>query len=280
MTYLHEINTDQARITTLTTVGTAKRLSANIIIPDRRATAPPLLVLHGISRNASQLTSLFRREAEASGRMIIVPHFDAENWRFFQRPGRAARPDHALLALLSAAALQFSQFDEPVSLFGHSGGAQLGHRFAMLYPQKVADLHLAAAGWYCLPDHSMPWPYGLADSVNSRDETWLRRSRASLRAFLDRPFHIYAGNRDTRRDKTLRQTPELDRIQGKTRLVRAHRYAAALEKATRDHGLHPRIGLQDIAGCGHDVVWAIRHGGLARQVCNANAAAPCMTATA
>lgn len=136
MTYLHKIHTDQARITTLTTVGTANRLSANIIIPGQLADAPPLLVLHGISRNAAELTDLFQTEAEASGRMVILPHFDAENWRFFQRPGRAARPDNALLALLSEVALEYSQPAGPVSLFGHSGGAQLAHRFTMLYPAK------------------------------------------------------------------------------------------------------------------------------------------------
>ncbi|SDE03894.1 Pimeloyl-ACP methyl ester carboxylesterase [Paracoccus isoporae] len=272
MTYLQKIGTDRARITRLTAAGTTNRLGANIIVPAQPAALPPLLVLHGISRNASELTGLFRSEAESCGRMVIVPHFDAANWRFFQRPGRAARPDHALLALLSAVALEHPQFAGPVSLFGHSGGAQLAHRFAMLYPQKVADLHLAAAGWYCLPDRSMAWPCGLAESGDSRDDIWLRRSRAGLTAFLDRTFHIYVGSRDTDRDKTLRQTPELDRIQGRTRLARARLYAATLEQAAQAAGLRPRVALHELAGCGHDVAWAIRHAGLARRVC-ANAAA-------
>lgn len=34
--------------------------------------------------------------------------------------------------------------------------------FAMLYPQMVVRLNVAAAGWYCMPDARAIHPYGLA----------------------------------------------------------------------------------------------------------------------
>ncbi|PTQ74605.1 alpha/beta fold hydrolase [Celeribacter persicus] len=244
----------------------AGRLSARIIVPAQTSGEAPLLVLHGISRNARELTELFRPEAERTGRMIIVPHFSERDWPVFQRPTRKARPDQALLALLTAFEAAFPDQAGPVSLFGHSGGAQLAHRFAMLFPQRAADLHLAAAGWYCLPNETMAYPYGLADSASPRDLFWARRHGAGLRRFLDRPIHIYVGSRDTARDETLRQTPELDRLQGHTRLARARTYVQALRMAAAAEGCPPRIALRELPGCAHDVAWAIRRAGLARMV--------------
>lgn len=257
---------DTARVARLGSTSSAGRLTARVIVPTHHRGAPPLLVLHGISRNARELVELFGPEAERTGRVVIVPHFSENRWPFFQRPSRKARPDEALLALLAAFEAEYPEQAGPVSLFGHSGGAQLAHRFAMLFPQRVADLHLTAAGWYCLPDRSMPYPYGLAHGADPRDLFWLRRHRASLRRFLDRPIHIYVGTHDTERDDTLRQIPELDRIQGPDRLSRARAYARALHTAAVAQGLPPRVELRELAGGVHDVGWAIRHAGLARMV--------------
>lgn len=244
----------------------AGRLSARVVLPTRPSGAAPLLVLHGISRNARELTELFRPEAERTGRTVIVPHFGDRAWPVFQRPSRKARPDQALLALLAAFEAAFPEQAGPVSLFGHSGGAQLAHRFAMLFPQRVADLHVAAAGWYCLPNRQMAYPYGLAESAAPRDLFWARRHGVGLRRFLDRPIHVYVGSRDTTRDEALRQTPELDRLQGETRLARARTYVQALRSAAAAEGCPPRIALHELPGCAHDVAWAVRHAGLARMV--------------
>lgn len=105
-----------------------------------------MVVLHGISRNAETLAQLFAPEAERSGRTIILPHSLEKSWPDFQRPSKAARPDQTLLALLDAVVAKLSDCTGPVDLFGHSRGAQLAHRFAMLYPHRVSALQLAAAG--------------------------------------------------------------------------------------------------------------------------------------
>ena len=183
----------------------AGSLSARVIKPAGLSGLPPLVFLHGISRNADDLLDLFRPEAERSGRIVIVPHFAQSTWPHFQRPCRAARPDQALLALISHLAAIDPILVGQVDLFGHSGGAQLAHRFAMLYPHKLGRLHLAAAGWYCLPDSSMAHPYGLGVDATPVSLTWARRHQLALPAFLRLPVRVYVGTADDQRDDALRQ---------------------------------------------------------------------------
>ncbi|TCO71551.1 hypothetical protein [Rhodovulum euryhalinum] len=136
----------------------------------------------------------------------------------------------------------------------------------MLYPQRVGALHLAAAGRYCLPDETMAYPYGLAADDDGKTMLWARRMRARLRAFLNRPVHLYIGTEDTARDETLRQAPALDALQGSTRHARAHHDAAALWAAAQAAGLPDRVSLTELPGCTHDVAWTIDTAGLARMV--------------
>lgn len=244
----------------------AGRLSAQIIRPQQASLAPPLLVLHGIARNAETLAQLFAPEAARRGRTLIVPHFDQGNWPHFQRPSKAARPDQALLALLDAVAEQVPDCTGPVEIFGHSGGAQLAHRFGMLYPHRVAGLHLAAAGWYCLPNNTMPYPYGLAPGTDAVSAKWARRNADGLAGFLKLPTTVYVGTNDTTRDPALRKTDRLDAIQGPHRKARAQTYVNALNAAAQAIGLVPSTRLIELNGCAHDVEQAITQNGLAERV--------------
>lgn len=247
-------------------------LPAQVILPATLSTRPPLVVLHGISRNADELVDLFVPQAERSGRRIIVPHFAQDTWPVFQRPGKSARPDQALLALLGQLALGDAAMAGPVDLFGHSGGAQLAHRFAMLYPHKVRQLHLAAAGWYCLPDRTMAYPYGLGADATPGSLTWLRRHSQALPAYLRLCLRIYVGTNDTDRNDTLRQAPHLDQIQGPNRLARAATYVKHFRTAAQAHGIRPDIALTHLPGVTHDVAEAIRSAALDRLVLQDSAA--------
>ncbi len=241
-------------------------LCAKVIRPSVVSHLPALMVLHGISRNADELVELFEPEAERSGRRIVVPDFCASSWTHFQRPSRSARPDQALLALLSYLAILDPVFAGPVDLFGHSGGAQLAHRFAMLYPNKVGRLNLAAAGWYCLPDTSMAYPYGLGTDDSAEAELWARRHDLALPIYLGLAVRVFVGTGDTDRDASLRQTPDLDRLQGPNRIARAETYVERFRAAALRHGIQPDITLTPLPGVTHDVAHAIAHADLARLV--------------
>lgn len=245
-------------------------LSARVIVPAVPSPLPPLVVLHGISRNADELVDLFLPEAARTGRRIVVPHFDPATWPSFQRPCRKARPDQALLSLLATLAASDPALAGPVDLFGHSGGAQLAHRFAMLYPQRVGRLNLGAAGWYCLPDAGMAHPYGLgpdpAPDAPPDALAWVRRHAGALPAYLRLSLRVFVGQLDTDRDETLRTGAELDRIQGYTRLARAETYVLRFRAAATARGIAPDIRLIRLPGVTHDVAQAIRQAGLARLV--------------
>lgn len=241
-------------------------LAAFVIRPRRMAPSRPLVVLHGISRNARALVRHFRAEAEHSGRLIVLPHFTTAHWPHFQRPGHPARADQALVELLNRLAIRFPDCAGRVDLVGHSGGAQLAHRTAMLYPQRVARLSLVAAGWYCLPDMSMPYPYGLGESDTRGAALWIRRKQACLAAYLGLEIRVYMGTRDTLRDPALRVSPALDERQGRNRHDRARSYVEAVRAAAFSHGKVADIALIELPGCGHDFEQAITEAGLARMV--------------
>ncbi len=241
-------------------------LPARVICPNRLSGLPPLVVLHGISRNAEELVDLFTAPAQDAGRLIVVPYFSEKRWPFFQRPSRAARPDQALLAMMAHLATISPLFAGRFDLFGHSGGAQLAHRFAMLYPHRVGRLHLAAAGWYCLPDTSMSYPYGLANDDTAGAVTWARRHKQALPHYLTLPVNVYVGTQDTDRDDSLRQALDLDHVQGLTRIDRAETYVDRFRAAARARGIVPDITLNMLPGVTHDVARAIGQGGLAQRV--------------
>lgn len=241
-------------------------LSAQFIRPAVPSGLPPLVVLHGISRNAEALVDMFRPASQDTGRSILVPHFGARDWPNFQRPSSSSRPDQALLALLALMGAIDAGFSGRVDLFGHSGGAQLAHRFAMLFPHRVGRLNLAAAGWYCLPDTSMAYPYGIGADATPDTLTWARRHQGAMPEYLRLGVRVFIGTNDTLRDASLRQTPDLDRLQGLTRLARAETYVARFRAAAQAHGIVPDITLTHLPGVTHDVAQAIAEAGLARLV--------------
>ena len=139
----------------------------------------------------------------------------------------------------------------------------------MLYPHRVAALHLAAAGWYCLPDDTMPHPYGLAPGKDRVSTLWARRNAEGLQDFLHLPTCVYVGTEDVTRDPALRKTASLDAKQGPNRHARARSYVAALNAAATRHGLEPRARLVELTDCDHDVVRAITQNDLAARVLGA-----------
>ena len=67
-------------------------------------------------------------------------------------------------------------------------------------------------------------------------------------------------------DESLRQTSDLDVVQGTTRVARAATYAEALRTAASQAGVSADVTLTALPGVQHDVAQAIRVAGLARHV--------------
>lgn len=236
-----------------------------LALPQRPDPGARLLVaVHGIRRGAEEQATLFAARAAALGRIVVAPLFDATHWRGYQRLGGARRADLALIDLLQALRGQNLDAPDRFDLFGYSGGAQFAHRFAMLHPERIGHLSVAAAGWYTFPDDTV-FPYGLG----GRPDRAFERSHAmqdALSRFLRLPIRVHVGALDNRRDRSTRRGSEIDRQQGNHRRARAARWVEALQLAAAVRGIRADVRLSVLHDVGHDFRACMLHAGLADRV--------------
>lgn len=195
-------------------------------IPDNCAPgAEPLVLVHGISRNAAELVLRFAPHAQRLGVPLIAPLFPREAYGMYQQvidQRHGSRADEALFAILADASARWDLGRGRFALFGFSGGGQFAHRFAILHPHRVRACIPVSAGWYSWPDVALRWPYGLRKAPLGPVD-WA--------ALAQVPFHIVVGRRDTRNDDALRRNTKLDALQGTDRVQRARDWYRAMQKA-------------------------------------------------
>ena len=125
---------------------------------------PPLVVVHGISRNAHEQAGVFSTLCDARSVVLVVPILYGEQHRDYQRLGRMGRgnrSDRLLHRFLAEAGSLTGADVSQFYLFGFSGGAQFAHRYVMAHPHRVLGAVIAAAGWYTMPTTARRFPYGL-----------------------------------------------------------------------------------------------------------------------
>lgn len=258
-----------SRVTRIAFKSSAGPISALVSEPRvRDESAPPLLALHGISRDVEETFDAFRPAANEAGRVLIAPEYSEKSWRVFQRITDKARPDVALLELLTMLRDADVIDRRPLDVFGFSGGAQLAHRWAMLYPHMIASLHISSAGWYTLPLADVPYPYGLKRPDDAeKNLEWPKRMTRGLEAFLRLPISIYVGSEDHgENEPSLRRNPVLDTAQGCERRMRARKYHDALLAAAKARNIEPVLQFHELPGCGHSFAQCARSGSLVKHV--------------
>ncbi len=226
-------------------------------IANVRANQRVLVAVHGISRNAAEIAMRFAAHPAFARTTIVAPLFTKERFGQYQQIAAGkegqTRADEGLLRLLEELAGEHGLSAERFALFGFSGGAQMAHRFAMLHPHRVERLCVVSAGWYCLPQPDLPWPYGIGDE-----------SGAALIGpeFLDIPTTVIVGNRDTRVDASVRQDPLILEHQGTNRLRRARCYVRAVSAYADNLGKAGRPSLLTLHGMSHDFGQCVTEGNL------------------
>jgi hypothetical protein len=101
-----------------------------------------------------------------------------------------------------------------------------------------------AAGWYTFPDDAA-FPLGTNADRSGR-------IHPDLNGFLRVPTLVAVGSRDTERNASLNQRPEIDEKQGPNRLVRAQRWVAAINAAAAARGISPLPArMHMVKGTGH-----------------------------
>jgi pimeloyl-ACP methyl ester carboxylesterase len=215
-----------------------------------------LVAVHGISRNADEHAAALARLAQRLGCHLVAPLFGRQRFNDYQQLGLSAdgvRADLALQLILADLTRHGLDSDARIILTGFSGGAQFAHRYALAHPQRIAALLIAAAGWYCEPDSTVPWPLGCGDGQGAPREL-------HPDALLALPTLVVVGECDDVRDRALRRDPVLDSMQGQTRLARARNWVAGLQRRAACAGLPPRCQLRILPKASHDFVEMVAAG--------------------
>ena len=218
-----------------------------------------LVAVHGISRKPAELVEAFIPHAEKYGVVLVAPLFDEDDFRGFQRLGlrNGQNADVALRRVLDEVAALTDTPTERFYLFGHSGGAQFTHRYAMVHPEEVIRYAVSAAGWYTAPDLALEYPYGMKAPPGLPDVYF------DIERFLRIPACVLVGEYDTERDDALNKSEFLDTSQGATRKERAEQWVSAMTTAARWRGLDARFTLHVLPGSSHDFKDVVRNGQLA-----------------
>lgn len=179
---------------------------------------PPVMVFHGMKRNADFYRDSWIEMAEANGFLVLTPLFSEKLFpgttgynlgNLFATEEATSPPTDPGRWSYAVPHAVFRHVKEVLQVtsapgymaFGHSAGSQFLHRMMALNPDPALLLAIPSnAGWYTLPDTSGPWPYGYKGTGVSTK---------TLAAMLDIRTVVLLGDADTRTDSnSLRRTPE------------------------------------------------------------------------
>ena len=222
-----------------------------------RADLPVVFVMHGVQRNAEDYRDQWHSLALENGFVTVVPEFSQANFpgaaaynfgNVFDADGAPVDESlwsfSAIEAIFRELKVRYGLNATGFALYGHSAGAQFVHRYLMWVPEAPVERIVAAnAGWYTLPDRTIPYPYGLQDSGVTPGQ---------LALALQLPVTILLGDRDTDPNhKSLRRTDEAD-AQGAHRLARGFTFYESARLAAEELEVPFNWHLSTVQGANHD----------------------------
>ena len=218
------------------------------------SSCPIVIVLHGASRKASDYRDYWELPADRYKFLVIAPEFSEEHWpksEGYNLGGVGKEPDKEKWVFATIDHL----FDEMrvdqagYVLFGHSAGAQVAHRMALLRPDNRASVIVAAnAGWYTMPEFRKekakdPFPYSLVNSPSGE---------AELRKALARRMIVMAGEKDVDPNAEKLSKTEGAMKEGANHLDRAENFFKAATASSNDLGVKLAWTLVEVPGVAHD----------------------------
>ena len=218
------------------------------------SSCPIVIVLHGASRKASDYRDYWELPADRYKFLVIAPEFSEEHWpksEGYNQGGVGKEPDKEKWVFATIEHL----FDEmrvgqaSYVLFGHSAGAQVAHRMALLRPGNRASVIVAAnAGWYTMPEFRKekspnPFPYSLVNSPSGE---------AELRKALARRMIVMVGEKDDDANAENLRKDEGAMKEGANRLERAENFFKASTALSKDLGVKLAWDLVEVPGVAHD----------------------------
>jgi pimeloyl-ACP methyl ester carboxylesterase len=231
-----------------------KPYPAYVFTPTGASERGPLQVvvaLHGMGGEGKSFGGLLAKEAEKHNWLLVAPTIGYGDWK---NPDVVAEEEVETTQRLAATIDQLSaltglKLKPLVHIYGFSRGAQLAHRFAMFFPERVDEVAAFSAGTYTLPFRAkdidgdgkldtLKMPFGVSDL-----STRLGRPLDSAR-LRQVDFLVGVGGADSAAGDLPRQW---DPYLGKTRLDRAGEFV----KAMQGEGVPCRLKV--FPGAGHEV---------------------------
>lgn len=225
--------------------------------PQATPDSPVVLVQHGMGRNGDEYRDFWIPAADRHGLLVVAPTFshahypeaEAYNNALVLGVGGAVAPRerwaYATLPRIIRLLQESGVTRRPqVRLFGHSAGAQFGHRLMSTQPHDLFEaVAVGNAGWYSLPTLDRPFPEGLGG---------IGLAEADIVRLLAFPLLIMAGDRDVETQAANLPSGDAAQRQGPHRFARAHHYLAAGRAEAARLSAPCRWTLQVVPGIGHD----------------------------
>lgn len=217
-----------------------------------------VVVMHGLGRDGRAHRDDWARLVGDRNVLVLVPELGSDGY-----PGGAYNvgnvvdgPDgsgvrqppeqwtfHLVEALFDTVRADLGNDAATYGLFGFSGGAQFVHRFVELMPRHRARVAVAAnAGWYTMPDDTVPFPHGLGGAPVGV---------SGLRDAFATSLVVILGGRDVDpQDPSLKRDALTDR-QGRHRLERGRAFFGAAQRAARTRSFPFAWRLHEVPSLAH-----------------------------
>ncbi len=215
-------------------------------------------VMHGTNRDAERYLEDWTNYANEKNILIICPEFSNEKYpgsRYYNignimssTNGKGELQDKedwlfpAINRIVDDVKIKFDSHKSNTLLYGHSAGAQFVHRYVIFDGDTNFDLIVSAnAGWYTMPDSTIPFPYGMSGVSLSNKE---------YQIIFSKPLVVLLGEEDTVRDSNLRVTAEAD-AQGMNRFERGKNFYQKMADKAKELGFEFNWKLSTVPGVGH-----------------------------
>ncbi len=228
-----------------------------LYIPKSVQTDKPLQILvtiHGMGGEGKGFCADLLAQAEANGWVVVSPTFFYRDYRVVSNVvGDEQTMMPRLRTIIDELPTRTGlSFRSQVLLYGFSRGAQMVHRFAEWYPEKVLAVALFSAGSYTLPRatmnmngtaQNMSYPFGIAD-LGAYNGGFFNEV-----AFRGVKFFVGVGGADAHIGDVPR---DWDAVQGNNRVARATSFYNTLVR------MNMQPTMQVFSGVGHNVTPEMR----------------------
>jgi len=223
---------------------------------------PIVVVQHGLKRNAQEYRDGWVKYADQYTLLVVCPEFSEEKYpgvRYYNTGNVSDTDDDTgnlqpkdkwvfpvINHVFNEVKIRSGATNNTFTLFGHSAGAQLVHRYVLLGGQTQAERIISAnAGWYTMPDTNAKFPYGIKDMSLSKEE---------LTKVFAKPVTILLGEKDNNPNhKILRHTLQAD-AQGFSRFERGNQFFNKAKEKAAELGVPFNWNLITVPGVGHSDV--------------------------